>query len=127
MVEGDEGTEIGAPAWLKWMLTIISYALILVVGAVASWIFFPHELILVIDPLTGIVRQGHVSRDGTTLQVPGLPPIEIRRSDSMSLPAAPQKEQSQPPLSNGGSTNSGKDGKDQTNQKEQKDQNVPRK
>jgi proteasome lid subunit RPN8/RPN11 len=130
IVKRSEEGEAGPPVWLKWMLTIISYALILTVGAIASWIFFPHELILVIDPTTGIVRQGHVSRDGTTLEVPGMPPIEIRRSDSMSSPAAPQKAQPQPALSNDGSTNSGKDPKDQTKQKEQrdqKDQNVPRK
>jgi proteasome lid subunit RPN8/RPN11 len=130
IVERSEEGEVGPPVWLKWMLWIISYALILMVGAIASWIFFPHELILVIDPTTGIVRQGQVSRDGTTLEVPGMPPIEIRRSDSMSSPAASQKAQPQPALSNDSSTNSGKDPKDQTKQKDQrdqKDQNVPRK
>jgi proteasome lid subunit RPN8/RPN11 len=121
-MEESHSSEIGLPAWLKWGLTIISYALILMIGAIASWIFFPRELILVIDPITGIVRQGHISRDGNMLEVPGLPPIEIGRSDRKSSPGAPQEAQPQPAMSNDGSTNSGKEPKDQAKQKEQKDQ-----
>jgi len=123
-----EEHEIGQPVWLKWVLAVTSHLLLLAIGVVVTWIFFPHEVILVIDPFSGTVRQGHVSRDGTMLEVPGMPPIEIRRSDRLSSPAAPQEPQ--PPLHNDSGKDSGQDPNDPAKQKEQKnpkDQNAPRK
>jgi len=122
----EETVEIaaGAPGWLKWTLMIASYTLVAAIVFVASQLFFPHEVILVIDPLSGMVRQGHISRDGNTIEVPGMPPIEIRHSDRMSAPSslpqsAPPAAPSEPP----------KTAQPQTSTKpgDGKDQNVPRK
>jgi proteasome lid subunit RPN8/RPN11 len=122
----EETVEIaaGAPGWLKWTLMIASYTLLAAIVFVASQLFFPHEVILVIDPLSGMVRQGHISRDGNTIEVPGMPPIEIRHSDRMSSPSslpqsAPPATPSEPP----------KTAQPQPSTKpgDGKDQNVPRK
>jgi proteasome lid subunit RPN8/RPN11 len=87
----ESGSEVGPPRWLSWVLTIASHLLLAAIAFIGAWFFFPREVILVIDPLTGIVRQGHFSRDGNTIEVPGLPPIEVRRSDRPSPPLLPQK------------------------------------
>src|SRR5262249_36920832 len=82
------------PRWFSWVLTIASHLLLAAIAFVGSWLFFPREVILVIDSLTGTVRQGHFSPDRNTIEVPGLPPIEVRRSDRPSPPAlAPQPAQ----------------------------------
>ncbi len=75
------------PAWLKWTLLAASHLLLMAIAFLVAVVFFPHEVILVIDPLSGQVKQGHISRDGTTIEVPGLPPIEIRHSERPSPPA----------------------------------------
>jgi proteasome lid subunit RPN8/RPN11 len=114
----------GAPGWLKWTLMIASYTLLAAIVFVASQLFFPHEVILVIDPLSGMVRQGHISRDGNTIEVPGMPPIEIRHSDRMSVPSslppsAPPAAPSEPPKTAQPQTS--------TQPGDGKDQNAPRK
>jgi proteasome lid subunit RPN8/RPN11 len=113
--------EIGPPAWLKWILMLASYTLLAAIAFVASWMFFPHEVFLVIDSLSGTVRQGHLSRDGTTIETPGLPPIEIKRSDRMSAPGGtpPSAPVVPPPATAQPQTSAKPDGG--------KDQNVPRK
>src|SRR5215467_8895035 len=124
----DSSTELGVPAWLKWSLAIASYVLILMIGAVASWMFFPHELILVIDPISGTMRQGHISRDGNFLEVPGWPPIEIRRGPPpSSTPAPPTQPGNGTGNDNSGSPAKPSDPKDPKSPNDQKDQNVPRK
>lgn len=123
-------SEVGPPRWLGWVLTIASHLLLATIAFFVAWLFFPRDLILVIDPLTGIVRQGHFSRDGNTIEVPGLPPIEVRRSNSAIAPTKPQ--QAQPAPAAPGPTNSGQAkapnaGKTSTDQNPQKDPNAPRK
>jgi len=112
--------EVGPPRWFSWVLTIASHLLLAAIAFVGAWLFFPREIILVIDSVTGIVRQGHFSRDGNAIEAPGLPPIEIRRSERPSPPAlAPQ--QAQPPPADGPNPSGS------TDQKAQKDPNAPRK
>src|SRR5262250_1130935 len=95
IVEAKEARgEVGPPRWFSWVLTIASHLLLAAIAFIGAWLFFPRQLILVIDPLTGFVRQGHFSRDGNTIEVPGLPPIEVRRSDRPSPPPhTPQQTQ----------------------------------
>ena len=115
--------EVGPPRWFSWVLTIASHLLLAVIAFVGSWLFFPREVILVIDSLTGTVRQGHFSPDRNTIEVPGLPPIEVRRSDRPS-PPAPAPEPAQPaPAAPSDGPNPGRP----ADQKAQKDPHAPRK
>ena len=115
--------EVGPPRWFSWVLTIASHLLLAAVAFVGSWLFFPREVILVIDSLTGTVRQGHFSPDRNTIEVPGLPPIEVRRSDRPS-PPAPAPEPAQPaPAAPSDGPNPGRP----ADQKAQKDPHAPRK
>jgi proteasome lid subunit RPN8/RPN11 len=121
--------EIGPPRWLSWVLTIASHLLLAAIAFIGAWFFFPREVILVIDPISGIVRQGHISRDGSTIEVPGLPPIEIRRSGgSGAANRTPQQTHPTPaeitPPANDRTTNEPGGGKSST---DQKDPNAPRK
>src|SRR5262245_25582199 len=65
----NRASEIGPPRWLGWVLTIASHLLLAGIAFFAAWFFFPREIILVIDPLSGMVRQGHISQDGNTIEV----------------------------------------------------------
>jgi proteasome lid subunit RPN8/RPN11 len=124
IVEAKEtGGEVGPPRWFSWVLTIASHLLLAALVFVGTWLFFPREIILVIDSLTGTVRQGHFSPDRNTIEVPGLPPIEVRRSDRPNPPAfTPQPAQPAPaPPADGSNPGSS------TDQKAQKDPNAPRK
>src|SRR5439155_7180233 len=53
--EGNDETEIGPPIWLKWMLTVMSHVLLLGLGFVAAWLFFPRQMIFFVDPLNRTV------------------------------------------------------------------------
>src|SRR5262249_58034556 len=117
----NSASEVGPPRWLGWVLTIASHLLLATIAFFLAWLFFPRDIILVIDPLTGIVRQGHFSRDGNTIEVPGLPPIEVRRSDRPP-PLTPQQPAPAAPAP-AGNPNAGSP----TDQKAQKDPNGPRK
>lgn len=118
----ETGSEVRPPRWLSWVLTIASHLLLAAIAFIGAWLFFPREIILVIDPLTGIVRQGHFSRDGNTIQVPGLPPIEVRRSDRPTPLLTPQQPAPAAPAP-ANNPNAGSP----TDQKAQKDPNGPRK
>jgi len=128
----NSASEVGPPRWLGWVLTIASHLLLATIAFFLAWLFFPRDIILVIDPLTGIVRQGHFSRDGNTIEVPGLPPIEVRRSSPASAPAG-MSQQAQPaltapaPPTNSGQANAPNTGKNSPDQNVQKDPNAPRK
>ncbi len=119
--ESDEGLEAGPPVWLKWVLTVMSHILLMAIAFLAAWMFFPREVILVIDPLSGMVRQGHISRDGTMIEVPGMPPIEIRHPERTSPPAgtSPPMLPPEPPTTSQPQTPKQPDSG--------KDQNAPRK
>ena len=119
--ESDDGVEGGPPVWLKWVLTVMSHILLMAIAFLAAWMFFPREVILVIDPLSGMVRQGHISRDGTMIEVPGMPPIEIRHPERTSPPAgtSPPMLPPEPPTTSQPQTPKQPDSG--------KDQNAPRK
>jgi proteasome lid subunit RPN8/RPN11 len=127
--EKEGGSEAGPPAWLGWMLSIASHLLLAAIAFVVAWLFFPREIILVIDPISGIVRQGHFSRDGNTIEVPGLPPIEVRRAGRASAPAGTptQTQPAAPPPAGSAPANAPNAGKNPADQNVQKDPNVPRK
>jgi proteasome lid subunit RPN8/RPN11 len=60
-----------APRWLRTTFSVLSYTLVLVLGFLASWVFFPHKETYFIDPSTGLVYEP--TQDGKHLQqVPGL-------------------------------------------------------
>jgi proteasome lid subunit RPN8/RPN11 len=60
-----------APQWLRIAFSVLSYTLVLVLGFLASWVFFPHKEMYFIDPSTGLVYEP--TQDGKHLQqVPGL-------------------------------------------------------
>ncbi|HKV64151.1 MAG TPA: Mov34/MPN/PAD-1 family protein [Candidatus Acidoferrum sp.] len=60
-----------APAWFRITLSVVSYTLVLVLGFLASWVFFPHKEMYFIDTSTGLVYEP--TQDGKHLQqVPGL-------------------------------------------------------
>jgi len=126
--EKEGGSEARPPAWLGWVLSVASHLLLAAIAFVVAWLFFPREIILVIDPISGIVRQGHFSRDGNTIEVPGLPPIEVRRGSQAGTPVGTptQPQPSLPPASND-KANAPNAKKNSADQNVQKDQNVPRK
>ena len=119
----ETGSEVRPPRWLSWVLTLASHLLLAAIAFIGAWLFFPREVILVIDPLTGIVRQGHFSRDGNTIQVPGLPPIEVRRSERPSPPLLTPQQPAPAAPAPANNPNAGSP----TDQKAQKDPNGPRK
>lgn len=128
--EEEEGSDVGPPKWLNWVLSIASHLLLAAIAFLGAWFFFPREIILVIDPISGFVRQGHFSRDGSSIEVPGLPPIEVRRGGQTAAPSgtAPQAPPAQvPPTGKAPANGPDSSGKDSTEQKKQKDNNVPRK
>jgi proteasome lid subunit RPN8/RPN11 len=118
LMEGDKGTEIGPPTWLKWMLTVTSYLLLMAIVFVATWMFFPRPEFFLIDVYRGVVSRApvgtHFNSDGT-ISIPGI----------TEAPGPSQPEKSvQPPMQSPGSTK-----QEQTAPKGEggKDQNVPRK
>src|SRR5262245_43078554 len=117
---GGAGGEVGPPRWFGWVLTIASHLLLAAIAFIGAWLFFPREIILVIDSVTGTVRPGHFSRDGNTIEVPGLPPIELRPSERPTPPPL-TPQQVRPAPSDGPNPGGSSD------QKAQKDPNVPRK
>jgi proteasome lid subunit RPN8/RPN11 len=59
------------PKWLRIAFSVLSYTLVIVLGFLASWVFFPHKEMYFIDPSTGLVYEP--TQDGKHLQqVPGL-------------------------------------------------------
>jgi proteasome lid subunit RPN8/RPN11 len=111
-VEGDDGREFGPTIWLKWMLAVISHLLLLAVGVVATWIFFPRQTIFFVNPFNGTAIEApagtRINNDGT-LSVPNLHGLDSPVPDKNGKPAAPQNSPQPAPKTDGG-----------------KDQNVPR-
>ena len=124
-IEHDEKSEIGPPAWLRWMLIVMSHILLLAVGVVATWMFFPRQVIYFVDPIGRTIMQAppgtHVDPDGR-LSVPSSIGRELQSPEfsgkqpaqqsapQASQPATTQSTPQQPPPANDG-----------------KDKNVPRK
>src|SRR5216683_3612222 len=112
--EGDETSEIGPPAWLRWMLIVMSHILLLSVGVVATWMFFPRQLIYFVDQIGRTIMQAppgtHVDPDGR-LSLPSSIGRELQSPEAGGKPAAPQNApqaapqagpQQTPPPSNDG-------------------------
>jgi proteasome lid subunit RPN8/RPN11 len=110
MTEVDKGAEIGPPTWLKWMLTVTSYLLLMAIVFVATWFFFPRQQIFFVDPFNHTAIEAppgtRINSDGT-LSVPSLKGLETPPPDKNASPAAPQNEP--PPTAKTPKTNDGKD------------------
>jgi proteasome lid subunit RPN8/RPN11 len=113
IAEGKGETEVGPPVWLKWMLTVTSHLLLLALGFVAAWIFFPRPILLFVNPYDGRVIEAppgtRINSDGS-VSVPTPHGTEIPHPETSTKPAAPQSAPQPPPKTDGG-----------------KDQNAPRK
>jgi proteasome lid subunit RPN8/RPN11 len=114
--EKHENAEIGTPTWLKLLLSVTSYVLLMAFVFVATWMFFPRQQIFFVDPFNHTAIEAppgtHINSDGT-LSVPRakgsaeLPPENI----ATPTPRTPEKQTApNAPKANDG-----------------KDQNVPRK
>jgi proteasome lid subunit RPN8/RPN11 len=122
--ENEDESEVGPPAWLRWVITICSHVLLMALAFVAAWIFFPRPLYFFIDTQRGVIQEAppgtHLNRDGT-LSIPGvtdipLPPAMDKRrppAEAAPAPEAPKQPTAKP-----------ENGKDS---KAPKDQNAPRK
>jgi proteasome lid subunit RPN8/RPN11 len=110
--EGHDDQEFGPPVWLKWMLTVISHLLVLAVGVVAAWLFFPRQLIFFVNPYNGTWIEApagtRINSDGSLI-VPNPRGPESPPPDKNAKPTAPQDAPQPAPRTDGG-----------------KDQNVPR-
>jgi proteasome lid subunit RPN8/RPN11 len=111
--EGNDETEIGPPIWLKWMLTVMSHVLLLGLGFVAAWLFFPRQMIFFVDPLNRTVIEAppgtRINSDGS-LSGPSLRERDLQPPERNAQPAAPQNAPPPAPKADG-----------------RKDQNAPRK
>ena len=96
-------TEVGPPVWLRWVLTVTSHLLLLAVGVVATWIFFPRQVIFFVDLYNKTILEAppgsHINSDGS-LSVPGLrnlqpPPNRgAKPAPTEVRPQSPQKSDS---------------------------------
>ena len=111
-------TEAGPPVWLKWTLTVTSHLLLLALGFVAAWIFFPRPIIVFVNPYNGTAIEApagtRIHSDGS-VSVPGLPDLQPPSFDRTAKPSVPEStpqpaQKAPAPKSDGG-----------------KDQNAPRK
>jgi proteasome lid subunit RPN8/RPN11 len=116
VTEEDENTEIGPPTWLKWMLTVTSYVLLMAIVFVATWMFFPRQQVFFVDPFNHTAIEAppgtHINSDGT-LSVPRRNGSDQPLPENTARPTSPVPEPRLVP--NAPKTNDGKD------------QNVPRK
>ena len=73
--ESNEDSEIGPPVWLKWVLAVTSHLLLLAIGVVVTWMFFPRQIIFFVDLYNKTITQAppgsHIDPDGR-LSVPSL-------------------------------------------------------
>jgi len=113
MVKEDDSSEVGPPLWLKWMLTVMSHALLLGLGFVVAWIFFPRQQIFFVDPFNHTAIEAppgtRINSDGS-LSVPKLRETEPSSPEKNGKPAGSQNAPQPAPKTDDG-----------------KDQNVPRK
>src|SRR5215471_6751206 len=60
--------EIGPPVWLKWVLTTMSHLLLAGIAFLAAWLFFPQQIVFLVDVINRTVVQAppgtHITRDG---------------------------------------------------------------
>jgi proteasome lid subunit RPN8/RPN11 len=136
--EGTEASEIGPPAWLRWMLMIASYLLLATIAFFVALLLFPRPVYFLLDPARGLIEAPpgtHVSPDGTALSIPGIGDFPLIRPVLRSLPPEPDKnskpqatEPAVPAPSSGGSP-AGSQAAPQGAPKSGngKDSNVPRK
>ena len=82
-VAGDEKPEED-PLWLRISVTGLSYVLVLVVGFMVSWMFFPRKAVFIVDPQTGFVYEP--SADGKHLEF--VPEIRVA-PESLRAPSQP--------------------------------------
>jgi proteasome lid subunit RPN8/RPN11 len=112
----DENAEIGPPTWLKWMLTVTSYVLLMAMVFVATWMFFPRQQVFFVDPFNHTAIEAppgtHINSDGT-LSVPRRNGSDQPPPENTARPTSPVPEPRLVPDTP--KTNDGKD------------QNVPRK
>jgi proteasome lid subunit RPN8/RPN11 len=115
-VEENAAAEIGPPTWLKWMLTVTSYVLLMAIVFVATWMFFPRQQIFFVDPFNHTAIEAppgtRINSDGT-LSVPRRDGADQPPPENTARPTSPAPEPR--PTPNAPKTNDGKD------------QNVPRK
>ena len=113
MVKEGDSSEVGPPLWLKWMLTVMSHALLLGLGFVVAWIFFPRQQIFFVDPFNHTAIEAppgtRINSDGS-LSVPKLRETEPSSPEKNGKPAGSQNAPQPAPKTDDG-----------------KDQNVPRK
>jgi len=113
MVKEGDSSEAGPPLWLKWMLTVMSHALLLGLGFVVAWIFFPRQQIFFVDPFNHTAIEAppgtRINSDGS-LSVPKLRETEPSSPEKNGKPAGSQNAPQPAPKTDDG-----------------KDQNVPRK
>ncbi len=111
-------TEAGPPVWLKWMLTVTSHLLLLALGFVAAWIFFPRPIIVFVNPYNGTAIEApagtRIHSDGS-VSVPGLPDLQPPPFDRNAKPSAPESTPQPAPKAPAPKSDGGKD------------QNAPRK
>jgi proteasome lid subunit RPN8/RPN11 len=140
MLSDDEGDEVvsrkpkdddadDTPTWFRVTLSVVSYTLVLVLGFLASWVFFPHKEVYFIDPSTGFVYEP--TQDGKHLQqVPGLQasPGFAAPSDLRSTPGPPGSDASKPSSTEQKPAEQKKESgaSPATNQNASKEKNVPR-
>ena len=118
-----------APTWFRATLSVVSYTLVLVLGFLASWVFFPHKEMYFIDPSTGLVYE--LTQDGKHLQqVPGLrvSPGFAAPNDVPSTPGTQGSDAIKPSTTEQKPAGQKKDGgaSPATNQDASKEKNVPR-
>jgi hypothetical protein len=116
VTEEDENAEIGPPTWLKWMLIVTSYVLLMAIVFVATWMFFPRQQVFFVDPFNHTAIEAppgtHINSDGT-LSVPRRNGSDQPPPENTARPTSPVPEPRLVPDTP--KTNDGKD------------QNVPRK
>jgi proteasome lid subunit RPN8/RPN11 len=106
--EENDSPEAPPPMWLKWMVGVMSHVLLLALGFVAAWIFFPRQQIFFVDPVNHTAIEApagtRIHSDGT-LTMPRVreaePPIPDKSSKPASTQNAPQAEPA-PPKTDGG-------------------------
>jgi proteasome lid subunit RPN8/RPN11 len=110
--ESDQGSEIGPPAWLRWMLMIASYLLLATIVFFVTLLLFPRPVYYLLDPARGLIETPpgtHVSPDGTALSIPGVGDFPLIRPVLRNLPEPdknpkpPATEPATPAPSSGGS------------------------
>jgi proteasome lid subunit RPN8/RPN11 len=124
----DDHAEDG-PAWFRATFSVVSYTLVLILGFLASWVFFPHKETYFIDPSTGFVYEP--AQDGKHLQqVPGLRvgPGFAAPGDLPSISGPQGNDAIKPPSTEQQPAGQKKEGgaSPATNQDASKEKNVPR-